>query len=124
KLLKPGGRLLTFSCSGGLSRELFQKIVADAAVDAGVDAQILRWLGAASDHPVALGFPEGEYLKGLLCRVGARGHRRGTTHTTRHRHTGGGGSGASAPLLCSNVSPPSARPSSPFLPTPRAPQPP
>ena len=69
KLLKPGGLLLTFSCSGGLSRELFQKIVADAAIDAGVDAQILRWLGAASDHPVALQFPEGEYLKGLLCRV-------------------------------------------------------
>jgi len=72
KLLRPGGLLLTFSCSGGLSRELFQKIVADAAVDAGVDAQILRWLGAASDHPVALPFPEGEYLKGLLCRVAAK----------------------------------------------------
>jgi len=76
KLLKPGGLLLTFSCSGGLSRELFQKIVADAAIDAGVDAQILRWLGAASDHPVALGFPEGEYLKGLLCRVAGRARRR------------------------------------------------
>ena len=76
KLLKPGGLLLTFSCSGGLSRELFQKIVADAALDAGVDAQILRWLGAASDHPVALGFPEGEYLKGLLCRVPGRLQRR------------------------------------------------
>ncbi|HTT40389.1 MAG TPA: class I SAM-dependent methyltransferase [Burkholderiales bacterium] len=69
KLLKPGGLLLTFSCSGGVSRELFQKIVAGAALDAGVDAQILRWLGASADHPVALGFPEGEYLKGLLCRV-------------------------------------------------------
>lgn len=45
------------------------EIVADAAIDAGVDAQILRWLGAASDHPVALEFPEGEYSKGLLCRV-------------------------------------------------------
>jgi 23S rRNA (cytosine1962-C5)-methyltransferase len=76
KLLKPGGLLLTFSCSGGLSRELFQKIVADAAIDAGVDAQILRWLGAASDHPVALGFPEGEYLEGLLCRVADRAQRR------------------------------------------------
>lgn len=76
KLLKPGGLLLTFSCSGGLSRELFQKIVADAALDAGVDAQILRCLGAASDHPVALGFPEGEYLKGLLCRVGGSAQRR------------------------------------------------
>jgi 23S rRNA (cytosine1962-C5)-methyltransferase len=69
KLLRPGGHLLTFSCSGGVSRELFQKIVAGAASDAGVDAQILRWLSAAPDHPVALPFPEGEYLKGLLCRV-------------------------------------------------------
>jgi 23S rRNA (cytosine1962-C5)-methyltransferase len=69
KLLAPGGLLLTFSCSGGVSRELFQKIVAGAALDAGVDAQILRWLSAAPDHPVALHFPEGEYLKGLLCRV-------------------------------------------------------
>jgi 23S rRNA (cytosine1962-C5)-methyltransferase len=69
KLLRPGGLLLTFSCSGGVSRDLFQKIVAGAALDAGVDVQILRWLSAAPDHPVALTFPEGEYLKGLLCRV-------------------------------------------------------
>jgi 23S rRNA (cytosine1962-C5)-methyltransferase len=69
KLLRPGGLLVTFSCSGGVSRELFQKILAGAATDAGVDAQILRWLAAAPDHPVALNFPEGEYLKGLLCRV-------------------------------------------------------
>jgi 23S rRNA (cytosine1962-C5)-methyltransferase len=69
KLLRPGGLLLTFSCSGGVSRDLFQKIVAGAALDAGVDAQILRWLDAAPDHPVALAFPEGEYLKGLLCRA-------------------------------------------------------
>jgi 23S rRNA (cytosine1962-C5)-methyltransferase len=69
KLLAPGGLLATFSCSGGVSRELFHKIVAGAAADAGVDAQILRWLSAAPDHPVALNFPEGEYLKGFLCRV-------------------------------------------------------
>ncbi|HYL17833.1 MAG TPA: class I SAM-dependent methyltransferase [Burkholderiales bacterium] len=69
KLLRPGGLLLTFSCSGGVSRDLFQKIVAGAALDAGVDGQILRWLNAAPDHPVALAFPEGEYLKGLLCRA-------------------------------------------------------
>jgi len=69
KLLAPGGLLATFSCSGGISRELFQKIVAGAALDAGVDAQILQHLSAAADHPVALNFPEGEYLKGLLCRV-------------------------------------------------------
>ena len=69
KLLTPGGSLATFSCSGGVSRDLFQKIVAGAALDAGVDAQILRHLSAGVDHPVALNFPEGEYLKGLLCRV-------------------------------------------------------
>jgi 23S rRNA (cytosine1962-C5)-methyltransferase len=69
KLLRPGGLLATFSCSGGISPELFQKIVAGAAVDAGVDAKIARKLQAGPDHPIALQFPEGEYLKGLLCRV-------------------------------------------------------
>ncbi|MGQ0526279.1 MAG: class I SAM-dependent rRNA methyltransferase [Betaproteobacteria bacterium] len=69
KLLRPGGALMTFSCSGGISTELFQKIVAGAALDAAVDARIEAWLHAAPDHPVALNFPEGEYLKGLLCRV-------------------------------------------------------
>ncbi len=67
KLLRPEGSLLTFSCSGGVHRDLFQKIVAGAATDAGVDARVLRHLGAAPDHPVTLGFPEGEYLKGMLC---------------------------------------------------------
>ncbi|HVP09066.1 MAG TPA: class I SAM-dependent rRNA methyltransferase [Burkholderiales bacterium] len=66
KLLRPGGLLATFSCSGGVSAELFQSIVAGAAVDAGVDAKILGRFGAAADHPVALNFPEGDYLKGLL----------------------------------------------------------
>ena len=70
KLLAPGGLLVTFSCSGGVSNELFQKIVAGAALDAGVDAQILERLSQDSDHPVALNFPEGEYLKGLVVRVG------------------------------------------------------
>jgi 23S rRNA (cytosine1962-C5)-methyltransferase len=69
KLLRPGGFLMTFSCSGGVSADLFQKIVAGAALDAGVDARIETWLHAAADHPVALNFPESEYLKGLLCRV-------------------------------------------------------
>jgi 23S rRNA (cytosine1962-C5)-methyltransferase len=69
KLLRPGGVLFTFSCSGGVSRELFQKIVAGAALDAGVDAQIVEHLSAGADHPVALNFPEGDYLKGLICRV-------------------------------------------------------
>jgi 23S rRNA (cytosine1962-C5)-methyltransferase len=62
---------MTYSCSGGVSPDLFQKIIAGAALDAGVDACIERWLHAASDHPVALNFPEGEYLKGLLVRVNA-----------------------------------------------------
>jgi len=69
KLLRAGGMLMTFSCSGGVSADLFQKIIASAALDAGVDAQIIEHLGAGPDHPVALSFPEGEYLKGLLCRV-------------------------------------------------------
>ena len=71
KMLKPGGYLMTFSCSGGISPDLFQKILAGAALDAGLDARIERWLHAAPDHPVALNFPESEYLKGLLCRVAA-----------------------------------------------------
>jgi 23S rRNA (cytosine1962-C5)-methyltransferase len=69
KLLKPGGLLFTFSCSGGLSAELFQKIVADASLDAGRKASIIRWMGQAFDHPVLLSFPEGRYLKGLVCKV-------------------------------------------------------
>lgn len=69
KLLRPGGLLATFSCSGGISAELFQKIVAGAAVDAGVEAQIIERLAQGRDHPVSLHFPEGAYLKGLICRV-------------------------------------------------------
>ncbi len=69
KLLRPGGILATFSCSGGISAELFQKIVAGAAVDAGVDARIVQTLTQGPDHPVALGFPEGAYLKGLIVQV-------------------------------------------------------
>jgi 23S rRNA (cytosine1962-C5)-methyltransferase len=65
KLLAPGGNLLTFSCSGAISPDLFQKIVAGAAADARVDLQIRKHLGAALDHPVSIHFPEGEYLKGL-----------------------------------------------------------
>jgi len=66
KLLSPGGLLATFSCSGSVSAELFQSIVAGAALDAGADAKIIERFSAAADHPVALEFPEGEYLKGLL----------------------------------------------------------
>ena len=68
KLLRPGGYLMTFSCSGGISADLFQKIVAGAALDAQVDAQIVQRLSPGADHPVALNFPEGDYLKGLLLR--------------------------------------------------------
>jgi 23S rRNA (cytosine1962-C5)-methyltransferase len=69
KLLRPGGILATFSCSGGISAELFQKIVAGAALDAGVDARIVAHLNQGADHPVALNFPEGAYLKGLICTI-------------------------------------------------------
>jgi len=69
KLLRPGGLLFTYSCSGGISEDLFQKIVAGAALDAGVDAQIVHYLHASADHPVLLSFPEGAYLKGLALRV-------------------------------------------------------
>ncbi len=69
KLLRPGGLLFTFSCSGGISNDLFQKIVAGAALDAGVEARILEHLYQGPDHPVALNFPEGAYLKGLICAV-------------------------------------------------------
>jgi 23S rRNA (cytosine1962-C5)-methyltransferase len=65
KLLQPGGLLLTFSCSGGIGAELFHKIVAGAAADAGVDGLLLQRLEGAPDHPTTLVFPEGEYLKGL-----------------------------------------------------------
>jgi 23S rRNA (cytosine1962-C5)-methyltransferase len=70
RLLNPGGILMTYSCSGGIGLELFQKIVAGAASDAGVDARILHRLSAAADHPVGLAVPEGEYLKGLAVQVG------------------------------------------------------
>lgn len=69
KLLRPGGLLFTFSCSGLMKMELFQKIVADAAADAKRDAQVLRWLGQSADHPVKLAIPETQYLKGLCVRA-------------------------------------------------------
>ncbi len=72
KLLRPGGLLFTFSCSGAITAELFQKIVAGAALDAGREAQIVQRLSQAGDHPVALNFREGEYLKGLVCRISVK----------------------------------------------------
>jgi 23S rRNA (cytosine1962-C5)-methyltransferase len=67
KLLNPSGILFTFSCSGHISPELFQKIVAGAALDSGREVKIIRQLTQSSDHPVATNFPEGLYLKGLVC---------------------------------------------------------
>ena len=69
KLLRPGGVLATFSCSGLMTPELFQKVVAEAACDAHRTMQVVEHLGQAPDHPERLGFPEGRYLKGLLVRV-------------------------------------------------------
>ncbi len=69
RLLRPGGTLITFSCSGLVSADLFQKIVFGASVDAGRDVQIVDKLAQGSDHPVLLTFPESAYLKGFICRV-------------------------------------------------------
>ncbi len=69
QLLRPGGILATFSCSGLVDLPLLQKVIFGAAVDARRPVQVLEWLHQGSDHPVAITFPEGEYLKGLICRV-------------------------------------------------------
>ncbi|MDU6390258.1 MULTISPECIES: 23S rRNA (cytosine(1962)-C(5))-methyltransferase RlmI [unclassified Pantoea] len=69
QLLNPGGILMTFSCSGLMATELFQKIVADAALDAGREAQFIEQFRQAADHPVIASYPEGLYLKGFACRV-------------------------------------------------------
>jgi 23S rRNA (cytosine1962-C5)-methyltransferase len=68
-LVRPGGYLATFSCSGLVSSDLFQKIVWSASMEANRDAQIVGRLSQAADHPVLLSFPEGEYLKGFVCRI-------------------------------------------------------
>lgn len=69
QLLRPGGVLFSTSCSGAVSGDLFQKILFGAVLDAGREAQIVGSLHQGPDHPVALTFPEGAYLKGLICRV-------------------------------------------------------
>lgn len=69
QILRPGGLLITFSCSGLVDADLFQKVVFGASVDAGRQAQIIAWLGQPADHPVLLAFPEGRYLKGIVCRA-------------------------------------------------------
>jgi 23S rRNA (cytosine1962-C5)-methyltransferase len=77
KLLRPGGILATFSCSGGIDAGLFQKIVAGAALDAGAQASIVEHMAQDVDHPVSLHFPEGAYLKGLICVKNGPGSARG-----------------------------------------------
>jgi len=69
QIIAPGGILFTFSCSGLVSSDLFQKVLFGASVDARRDVQIVVKLSQASDHPILLAFPESEYLKGLVCRV-------------------------------------------------------
>jgi len=69
QMLRPGGILFTFSCSGLISPELFQKVVFGASVDAGRNVQIIEKLTQGFDHPILLSFPESEYLKGFICRV-------------------------------------------------------
>jgi 23S rRNA (cytosine1962-C5)-methyltransferase len=71
RLARPGGCVVTFSCSGAVGEDLFQKIVFGASIDAGREVQILSRLRQSRDHPVRLSFPEGDYLKGLICRVEA-----------------------------------------------------
>jgi 23S rRNA (cytosine1962-C5)-methyltransferase len=69
QILKPGGTLLTYSCSGLMENDLFQKIIADAAVDAGRSAKFVERFEQAADHPVDTAYPEGFYLKGFACKV-------------------------------------------------------
>jgi 23S rRNA (cytosine1962-C5)-methyltransferase len=69
KLLRPGGILMTYSCSGYVKPDLFQKIIADAALDAGKNTIVMDFLHQAPDHPVSLNFPEALYLKGMLCKA-------------------------------------------------------
>ena len=69
KLLNPGGILFTFSCSGHITPDLFQKIVAGAAIDSGREVKMIKQLSQSPDHPVSLNFPEGHYLKGMICYI-------------------------------------------------------
>ncbi|HAS6257421.1 TPA: class I SAM-dependent methyltransferase [Vibrio vulnificus] len=69
QILKPGGTLLTYSCSGLMDQVLFQKIIADAAVDAGRSVKFVERFEQASDHPTDTAYPEGFYLKGFACKV-------------------------------------------------------
>jgi 23S rRNA (cytosine1962-C5)-methyltransferase len=70
RLLKPGGFLVTFSCSGMVSPEMFQQVLFEAALDAKREVLIIERLSQSRDHPILLNFPESEYLKGFVCLVG------------------------------------------------------
>lgn len=69
QILKPGGTLLTYSCSGLMSADLFQKVIADAAVDSGRKVKFIERFEQAADHPTDSAYPEGFYLKGFACKV-------------------------------------------------------
>ncbi|HCG5510910.1 TPA: class I SAM-dependent methyltransferase [Vibrio parahaemolyticus] len=69
QILKPGGTLLTYSCSGLMDQVLFQKIIADAAVDANRQVKFVERFEQAADHPTDTAYPEGFYLKGFACKV-------------------------------------------------------
>lgn len=69
KLLNPNGILFTFSCSGHITRELFNKIISDAALDSGREVKIIKHLTQSPDHSISTNFPESLYLKGLVCNV-------------------------------------------------------
>lgn len=68
-IMNPGGYLMTYSCSGHMTPDLFQKVVADAILDANREGQIVEYLQQASDHPISTAYPEGLYLKGLVVRI-------------------------------------------------------
>ncbi|MCJ2376642.1 class I SAM-dependent methyltransferase [Vibrio sp. ZSDZ34] len=69
QILKPGGTLLTYSCSGLMDQNLFQKIIADAALDSGRSVKFVERFEQAADHPTDTAYPEGFYLKGFACKV-------------------------------------------------------
>jgi 23S rRNA (cytosine1962-C5)-methyltransferase len=69
QILKPGGTLLTYSCSGLMSSDLFQKVIADAALDSGREVKFVERFEQAADHPTDSAYPEGFYLKGFACKV-------------------------------------------------------
>jgi 23S rRNA (cytosine1962-C5)-methyltransferase len=68
-ILKPGGILATFSCSGAVDSQTLQTVLFWASIDIKRPVQILKTLSQGADHPRLVSFPESEYLKGFICRV-------------------------------------------------------